>query len=52
METGFSSAECKQFAPIGEWVGGRSARPGEPPAPPNVHPLRVTMRSGYNAYPR
>ncbi len=52
MEAGFSSAECKQFAPIGEWVGGRSAHPAAPPASANVHPLRVTMRSGYNAYPR
>ena len=47
MDAGFSSAECKQFAPIADWVGGGLARTDQPPAPPNVHPLRVTMRSSY-----
>jgi chromosome partitioning protein len=47
MEAGFSSAECKQFTPIAEWVGGKSEQQDQPPAPPNVHPLRVTMRSPY-----
>lgn len=49
MEAGFSAAECKQFAPIAEWVGGRSERADPPGAPPNVHPLRVTMRSPYSS---
>jgi chromosome partitioning protein len=48
---GFSTAECKQFAPIADWVCGRSARADQPSAPPNVHPLRVTMRSTYTGVP-
>jgi chromosome partitioning protein len=46
MDAGLASAECQQFAPIADWVGGPLART-DPPAPPNVHPLRVTMRSSY-----
>ena len=53
MDAGFSSAECKQFAPVAEWVGDEAGRPDHPPAPPNVHPMRVTMRSPYSgAYSR
>jgi hypothetical protein len=48
MDTGFSTAECKQFAPIAEWAGGKAERTSEPPAPPNVHAMRVTMRSSYS----
>ena len=48
---GFSAAVCKQFAPIADWVGGKSARAEQPSAPPNVHPLRVTMRSSYTGVP-
>lgn len=48
MEAGFTSAECKQFTPIAEWAGDRAERAAPPPAPPNVHPLRVTMRSPYS----
>ena len=51
MDAGFSAAECKQFAPIADWVLGKSARTDQPSAPPNVHPLRVTMRSTYTGVP-
>jgi len=51
MDAGFSGAECKQFAPIADWVGGKRAQAEPPGAPPNVHPLRVTMRSTYTGVP-
>jgi chromosome partitioning protein len=51
MDAGFSAAECKQFAPIADWVVGKSARTDQPSAPPNVHPLRVTMRTTYTGVP-
>jgi chromosome partitioning protein len=51
MDAGFSAAECKQFAPIADWVVGKSARTDQPSAPPNVHPLRVTMRTSYTGVP-
>jgi chromosome partitioning protein len=51
MDAGFAGAECKQFAPIADWVVGKSARAEQPSAPPNVHSLRVTMRSTYTAVP-
>jgi chromosome partitioning protein len=51
MEAGFAAAECKQFAPVADWVLGKSARADPPSAPPNVHPLRVTMRSTYTGVP-
>lgn len=47
MDTGVSTAECKQFRPIAEWVGGKSERIDQPPAQ-NVHPFRVTTRSPYS----
>ena len=46
MGAGFSTAECKQFGPIAEWVCGKVERTDHPPAP-NVHPLRVTTPSPY-----
>ena len=53
MDAGFSTAECKQFAPIAEWVGGKTERTEQPAAPPNVHPLRVTMHRPHSgAYSR
>ncbi len=46
MGAGFSTAECKQFTPVAEWVGGKAERTDQPPTP-NVHPFRVTTRSPY-----
>jgi chromosome partitioning protein len=51
MDAGFSAAECKQFAPIADWVVGKNPRTDQPSAPPNVHPLRVTMRTTYTGVP-
>ncbi len=48
MDAGFSTAECKQFAPIAEWVGGRIERTDHPPAH-NVRPFRGTTRSPYSS---
>ena len=46
MGAGFSTAECKQFIPVAEWVGGNTGRTDQPPTP-NVHPFRVTTLSPY-----
>jgi hypothetical protein len=49
MDAGFSTAECKQFAPIAEWVGGRTERT-DPASTHNVRQLRATTRSPYGSF--
>src|SRR5262249_54982480 len=49
MDAGFATAECKQFAPIAEWVGGRIERSDPAPAH-NVRQFRATTRSPYGSF--
>jgi chromosome partitioning protein len=49
LDAGFSTAECRQFAPIAEWVGGRLERT-DPHSAQNVRQFRATARSPYGTF--